>query len=133
MTCSWARANAASVLFVLLFLPLLAIAQSDDSLRATIRADIMTDPRSAQMSPTEIDALVNALATQAEEQGIAETYLEAQNNFSVAEDVPYYEPESSVPTLVALITLAVVLLAVVFFILRHRGHRPAPPTDGMVA
>jgi hypothetical protein len=133
MTRARALPNAAGVLFVLLFVPLFALAQSDDVLRATIRADIMSDPRSAEMSPTEIDALVNALAEQAHEQGIAETYVQAQNNFSPRAEIPYYEPQSTLPTLVALLTLAIVLLAVVFFIIRHRGARGTPPSDGMVA
>jgi hypothetical protein len=53
----------------LLLLPLSVFAQSND-LRASIRAEVMKDPRTAQMSPAEIDGLVDMLANGAQKQGV---------------------------------------------------------------
>ena len=66
---------------VALSIPLIAFAQTNDALRAQIRADIQKDPRSAQMSSAEIDALVSALADQAEKEGTSESYMSSQNTF----------------------------------------------------
>ncbi len=51
-------------------MPMMVLAQSAD-LRATIRAELMNDPRSAQLSGAELDAMVNALAAEAQEKGIS--------------------------------------------------------------
>lgn len=48
----------------------IAYAQEDSDLRATIRAAILSDPRSASMTQEEIDAMVTALASEAETQGV---------------------------------------------------------------
>lgn len=48
----------------------IAYAQEDSDLRATIRAAILSDPRSASMTEEEIDAMVTALASEAETQGV---------------------------------------------------------------
>ena len=56
-------------LCALVLIPAFLLAQSDD-LRAQIRADVMADPRSAQMSESEIDALVEAIAVEADNAGI---------------------------------------------------------------
>jgi hypothetical protein len=67
------RAPATVVLAtILLLLPFLAHAQTaqQDALRATIRAALLSDPRSAHMTDGQLDGLVNALASQASKQGM---------------------------------------------------------------
>ena len=61
-----------------LLIPLVALAQSDlpasntqaGDLRSTIRAELLKDPRAAQMSQTEFDTMVNALTQGATAQGM---------------------------------------------------------------
>ena len=89
----------------------------------------MSDPRSSEMSPTEIDSIVNALASQAEEQGLADEYMEAQNSFDYSVEPPVYVEETGLTPLgIALITLGVVLVAVAGFLIWHRkSPHPSPP------
>ncbi|MBV9191270.1 MAG: hypothetical protein JOZ85_12350 [Betaproteobacteria bacterium] len=58
----------APLAFLAILAPQLALAQSD--LKATIRAELLKDPRSAQMSPAQLDAMVELLANGAQKQGI---------------------------------------------------------------
>ena len=52
-------------------LPFIAYAQEGTSdLRATIRAALLSDPRSASLSEAEMEAMVSALADEAERQGV---------------------------------------------------------------
>lgn len=44
--------------------------EGDPALRETIRSAILSDPRSASMTPTEVDAMVAALTRQAESVGM---------------------------------------------------------------
>lgn len=65
------RLVLATVLTIAFTVPLMASAQSSDAhMRAAIRARLMEDPRSSQMSQAEIDATVDALAAGAEKQGM---------------------------------------------------------------
>jgi hypothetical protein len=78
---------------LLLLLPFASYAQSSVSsnltvLQATIRAAILKDPRSASMSQAQIDAMVSALASQAQSQGVT------------AQDIAY-NPGTPVPTITA--------------------------------
>jgi len=50
-------------------MPVLSLAQESD-LSATIRAALLSDPETANLSEAELDAMVAALATEAEEQGV---------------------------------------------------------------
>ena len=120
--------------FIALALPLAALAQ-EDALHSTIRAGIMSDPRSAQLSQAEINTMVNALADQAQTQGTAQDYLNGQNSFEPAQS-PVYEPPSMTltPLDIALLTLIIVLAGVAVFLVWHRKARRAmPPSAGMVA
>ena len=114
-------------------LPVLVFAQSDDALRAKIRADIMSDPRSSEMPPAEIDAMVEALAGQAEEEGGAADYLEAANSFEYAIEPPVYVSEatsSQNPLMIALLALFVVVTGVVTLLIWQRRRRVAIPQNG---
>lgn len=51
--------------------PHVAGAQTDAELQTTIRAALLQDPRTAQMSEAELDAMVQALSAQAAKQGIS--------------------------------------------------------------
>ena len=124
----------ALIFLLVALMPFLAFAQEEDTLRSTIRADIMNDPRSSEMSPTEIDALVNALAAQAQEQGTAQDYLDSQNSFKQQAPPVYQEPAATLnPLAIALLALVVVLAGVaIFLIWQRRLHRSLPPSAGMV-
>ena len=124
-----------ALLVIAVLLPFLALAQ-EDTLHATIRADIVNDPRSSEMSSAEIDTLVNALAAQAQEQGIAQDYLDSQNSFNTSAEAPFFEesPVSTTPLTIALITLFIVLTGVAIFLIWQRNiRRSMPPSAGMVA
>lgn len=56
-------------------LPLAALAQSS-SLEATIRAALLKDPRSAEMSAADVDAMVALLAQGASEEGVSSSDIE---------------------------------------------------------
>lgn len=59
------------VCVALAVLPFFAYAQNASSdLRATIRAELLSDPRTSGLSETQIASLVNLLAQEAEKQGI---------------------------------------------------------------
>ena len=69
------RARVLLPLFILLPLlvsvPFFVSAQNASSdLRATIRAELLSDPRTSSLSQAQIDALVSLLAQEAEKQGI---------------------------------------------------------------
>lgn len=117
----------AAFLFAAL-LPLMAFAQSgSDGLRAQIRADLMQDPRASELSEAEIETMVDALATQAEEEGTAAEYLESQDSFDYsALFPPPKEPSLVARTLASPMALALALLlallgAVGFYISRRKG------------
>jgi len=60
-----------AVCAVVAVLPFVVNAQNTQSdLRATIRAELLSDPRTSSLSEAQIDALVNLLANEAEKQGI---------------------------------------------------------------
>lgn len=125
-----ARAVVAG-LSALIFAPVLLLAQSDD-VRQQIRADVMADPRSAQMSAAEIDALVEAIAVEAESAGITAEYMEAKNSFDYETLFePPQEPSKIMQILVSPISFSILLLllvlgAVVYYIV-HKGRVPAAP------
>jgi hypothetical protein len=120
--------KALGILVGALVFPVLLFAQ-EDALRAQIRADIMQDPRSSQMSQAEQDALVEQLAAQAEADGTSSDYLESKNTFDTASlFTPPAEPSAVTRVLLsplglAVAFLALVLCAVVYYII-HRGRRP---------
>ncbi len=62
----------AALVSISLFIPFLIHAQttSPNTLAATIRAAIMKDPRSANLSPAQVDTIVNALSVKAQTQGL---------------------------------------------------------------
>lgn len=60
-----------ALLAVALLMPLLIHAQAESAdLSATIRAAILSDPRTAAMSEEDISAMVGRLSKEAEEQGV---------------------------------------------------------------
>lgn len=119
----------ALIFVIVALLPLFASAQQEDALRAAIRADIMSDPRSAEMSPTEIDGLVEALALQAEEQGTASEYLESESTFDEVTPAPVFEEITELNTLsISIAVLILVLAGATAILVWHRHKRiPIPP------
>lgn len=118
-----------------LILPLLAFAQSDaEMLRAQIRADLMQDPRSSEMTQVEFDALVEEIATEAESSGAAADYLESQSTFDYSSlFTPPEEPSALLQALVSPLSLAVILLLIVLFAVTYyiirRKEIPADVTE----
>lgn len=115
--------------------PVFALAQSEQSdLGAAIRADLQQDPRAAEMSEAELDALVAALAAEAEASGAAETYLEAKSAPVFTYEAPPVSGENpyllvlSSPIVIAILAFVAALLGVVLFMIRlRRTRRNAPP------
>lgn len=112
-----------------LLLPALAFAQSDASLREQIRADIMSDPRSSEMSSAELDALVEALATEAVESGEAANYLDAKtaptfmyDPIPVSEENPYVHILKAPIVIAFFALLAGIFGIILFMLLRRRSH-----------
>ncbi len=61
----------ATILLVSIAVPLTVRAQESTSdLRATIRAELLSDPRTAGLSKADLDTIVNILAQEAEKQGM---------------------------------------------------------------
>jgi hypothetical protein len=122
------------ILVAFVLMPFFAMAQEEDALHAAIRADIQRDPRSSEMSPTEIDTLIEALAARAEEQKTAQDYLDAQNSFEPME-APVYEvaPEDGVnPLTIAIGALVIVVLGVMVLLVSHRRHSRTPFKEDIV-
>lgn len=122
--------TVAGGLLALVLGPVIVLAQSAD-LRSEIRADIQNDPRAAEMSSEEIDALVEAIALEAEQSGAAGDYLEAKSSFQYETLFePPQEPSKIMQVLVSPLMLAIALLllilgGVIYYIVR-RGRSPAP-------
>ncbi len=71
MTSSLTRTSLVALVIALAMLPLAAFAQEQASdLHATIRAEVMKDPRAAQLPEAELEALITALVEGAQEQGM---------------------------------------------------------------
>ena len=69
------RAHITAAVFILVLLALLIVpvvlhAQASDDLRATIRAQLLSDPRTAGLSEEKLDSMVNLLAEEAQKQGV---------------------------------------------------------------
>lgn len=126
----------ASVVLSVSFVSSFAFAQnSDDELRTSIRANLMSDPRAANLSPAQIDSMVDALAGEAETQGTAAEYLESQHsNDHFAEFVAYNAnlPRSTPLALyIALGTLlAVVALGGILIVKRRHTLAEDMPVQG---
>ena len=72
LTYSLFAVFSAFLLACAMFMPFLVQAQGDE-LSASIRVSLLSDPQSAGLSQAELDALVEALAAEAREQGITAT------------------------------------------------------------
>jgi len=84
-----ARTFSATIIIVIalsLFAPLLARAQAPQSdLRATIRAELLADPRTAGLSQAELNAMVELLVGEAQKKGVTAgdiIWRPAEENFS---------------------------------------------------
>ncbi len=124
----------ALIFVIAALLPLFAFAQQDE-LRAAIRADLQNDPRSANLSQAEIDAMVEALATQAEEQGSAQDYIDSENSTFGETAIPVYKEETTLNTLaISIAILLLVLAGVTVFLVWHRhNHRSVQSSGGVGA
>ena len=70
MKLSVLSTGAVALLVLALATPVVIHAQAQDDLRATVRAAILTDPRTAELSETDIEVMVAALTEGAAAQGI---------------------------------------------------------------
>ncbi len=132
MISNMSRHISIFAVFGLLFIPLLTFAQSDVDLRAQIRADLEKDPRTAQMSSAELDALVAALADEAEAQGTATMYLESKNRPTFEYDPAPVGDESQVgiiissPIVIASSALIAAMVGLGLFMLIQRKRKNMP-------
>lgn len=77
MTPTLNRSTFVALILVLAMLLPVAFAQAQESaLHATIRAQVLQDPRAATLSEAELEALITALAEGAEEQGMTVEEIE---------------------------------------------------------
>ena len=122
----------ARAFIVALLLSPFAVAAQSDELRAQIRADLMQDPRTAALPAPELDALVAALANEAETSGAAATYLDAKTAPTFTYDPPPVSDEHpltlilSTPIMVAICALLAGIAGVVLIMFRRR-HQPEAP------
>ena len=63
-------ASAIALIVLALAIPIVIRAQVEDDLRATVRAAILSDPRTAELSEADIETMVVALTEEATVQGI---------------------------------------------------------------
>lgn len=121
----------------LLILPVALHAQTSslDQLRATIKAEITADPRSQNMTPAQINALVDSLTTQAAKQGLTTSQLtyrpqvpgESASTLSYCSSFSCslgqaFGLDGSIPFIpIALIVLAVLFIAI-YSLMREFGH-----------
>lgn len=118
--------KSVAALVALIALSPFVLSAESDALRAQIRADLQKDSRTSSMSSVEFEALVSALAQEAEEQGTADAYLASQNSFDSSSLFPAPEAPSLLTRLVtgpfgiALFSFLAVLIVVALYI--YRGH-----------
>ena len=129
------RNCAAIFITAVLAVPLILFAQtSEDALHAQIRADVRNDPRATQLTQIETDALVNALADQAQKDGTADEYLASKNTFDYStlfaapKDASFMTLVTS-PMVIAIFCLGAILFLVALYIIRHRGSPTGSPPD----
>lgn len=113
------------------FLVMPAALMADDALRTQIRADLANDPRAAAMNSGEFNALVEALAVQAQGDGTADNFLESRNTFDYAPlfTPPHRTSVSLAPILIAILALFSILTSVVIYGMRNRGRHPEELSD----
>lgn len=122
------------------------LAQSSGELEATIRAAITSDPRSAEMTEEDIDAMVVALVEEAETAGVSSEQITWRPEIPAPwADTPEQGPADAcpyaaflcalndafgfsefpflIPILLA-ITSAILLFVIGSILLHHHGHHP---------
>ena len=62
---------ALAILFTLSSLPQIGYAQTGSDLRSTIRAELLSDPRTSGLSRAQLDAMVDVLTEEAERRGLS--------------------------------------------------------------
>jgi len=114
---------------LIIALPLAVSAQED--VRSQIRADLMQDPRTAELSASELEQLIDAIAGQVESTPEGTMYLDANTAPTFVYDDPPVATVSpylnalTTPIVIAILALIAGLLSLVFFMLRHKKGTPA--------
>jgi len=143
------RPALAVILTIVLFAsaPVALAQESNIELRAAIRSALLSDPRSAEMEPAAFEALVSALAVEAEEKGVTVRDIEWRPSvLSTFEEGTSLAPQecrtyaficalnwalgfdgSDLAIPITLGSVAAVLLFVIGMLLHHRGHHPLVP------
>ncbi|HEY4488199.1 MAG TPA: hypothetical protein VJB97_01660 [Candidatus Paceibacterota bacterium] len=86
LSTAWFLSTFIAASFCLLVLPQVGFAQSSE-LRETIRAEILKDPRAASIPESQLASMIDALAREAEAQGITPadiTWTPANENRAAA-------------------------------------------------
>ncbi|PIR82819.1 hypothetical protein COU20_00630 [Candidatus Kaiserbacteria bacterium CG10_big_fil_rev_8_21_14_0_10_59_10] len=109
---------------VFLALPLVLAAQEDRSeeLHASIRAAILADPRSADMSDEEIAILVNALAAEAEAQGVVHEYLPDPGPVFLEGEAVQPSAAGRIGGVLVLLILGLAVVVLGWYVLRRLGR-----------
>jgi hypothetical protein len=124
------------VLFIMVTLALVLPVQHVDAqelgsdLSATVRAVLLSDPRSSEMSEVELEAMISALTAQAAEQGMTASDIIWQplplETFEQSSGEPILA-QSNVPLLTivsALVALMVIAFGIIIMYWWHRGRLP---------
>lgn len=105
-----------------------------DQLRATIKAEIMADPRSQSMSQAQIYSMVNALTIQAQQQGLTSAQLTYRpeatgsgSTFSSCNDISCslasaFGLDGSFPIIPLALFVMAVLFILIYSLMREMGH-----------
>jgi hypothetical protein len=118
-----------------LIVPLIASAQltaeKEAELQSEIRAALLSDPRTENLTEEELNGLIGALANEAEAQGVVDDYIPPEPNFAI------WYGESTMPTLWGytlsegmLYAIILVALGIAVVLLRRMMvmHHEMPPT-----
>ncbi len=128
--------KVAKVCVIALFaLPLIVHAQvgggeikSTDALRVEIKAQLLLDPRSKNLSDAELEALITGLVEEAEASGVASDYSAPQESFDYSALFTPQEVNSTSLSLlspsfiIAFFFLLLTLIGVILYILRRKVH-----------
>lgn len=139
------RVFLAAISLVLIF-PFLAHAQTGD-LSATIRGQLMSDPRTATLSSAQIDAMVQLLAQEAQKRGLtasditwkpqtfagAPTAPAAQDSACTSaltcaftEAFGFVGPDTAIPFILGATSMALIWILAEMMHRRKYSHVPAP-------
>lgn len=129
-----------------LLVPAMGHAQTSANLEATIRAELMSDPRTASLTSAQVEAMVSLLAQEAQRQGITASDITsrpssfAEEMTDVCEGTPKVScvfdvafgligPDSTIPYILGATSMGLIWLLAEMI---HRRRYPAAPQPAPV-